>query len=114
MNPSIGLGVKEQRTDIDTLAECIAAAAPMLVTCAAALAQEGWNPLADLACIAAVANNLSNPVSANLLDTWSLPNDSNTAKTNMNFLFFNHTACRMQGMPLSETPSSFTGTGEQG
>jgi hypothetical protein len=45
------------------LLKCLAALAPEAATCAAALAEEGLNPLADAACFAAALNNAANPVS---------------------------------------------------
>ena len=42
--------------------ECISALAPASITCAAALAEEGLNPIADAACFASALNNISNPV----------------------------------------------------
>lgn len=41
---------------------CLAALAPASVTCAAALAEEGLNPIADAACFASALNNIANPV----------------------------------------------------
>jgi hypothetical protein len=55
-----------------TVAECIAALAPTVVSCAAALAEAGLNPIADAACIATLANSSFNPVST-LLYTSTLP-----------------------------------------
>ena len=43
--------------------ECVAAAAPMAAACAAALVEAGLNPIADLACFAAIAANIAVPVS---------------------------------------------------
>lgn len=43
--------------------ECIAALAPTVVSCAAALAEAGLNPIADAACLATLANSSINPVS---------------------------------------------------
>jgi hypothetical protein len=48
---------------LTTTAECIAALAPTVVSCAAALAEAGLNPIADAACIATLANSSFNPVS---------------------------------------------------
>jgi hypothetical protein len=47
-----------------TFTECIAALAPTVVSCAAALAEAGLNPIADAACIATLANRSINPVSS--------------------------------------------------
>ncbi|KAF2679501.1 hypothetical protein K458DRAFT_461032 [Lentithecium fluviatile CBS 122367] len=41
--------------------KCLAALAPEYATCAAALAEEGLNPIADAACFAAALNNIANP-----------------------------------------------------
>ncbi|KAH7074202.1 fungal calcium binding protein-domain-containing protein [Paraphoma chrysanthemicola] len=41
--------------------KCIAALAPTVVSCAAALAEAGLNPIADAACIATLANSSINP-----------------------------------------------------
>ncbi|KAF2241676.1 hypothetical protein BU26DRAFT_571438 [Trematosphaeria pertusa] len=43
---------------------CLAALAPASVTCAAALAEEGLNPIADAACFASALNNIANPPAA--------------------------------------------------
>jgi hypothetical protein len=50
-------------TSLTTATECIAALAPTVVSCAAALVEAGLNPIADAACIATLANNSFNPVS---------------------------------------------------
>ncbi|KAJ4358658.1 uncharacterized protein N0V89_003242 [Didymosphaeria variabile] len=42
---------------------CLAAVAPASATCAAALAEAGANPVADIACFAGVVATMSNPVS---------------------------------------------------
>jgi hypothetical protein len=47
--------------------ECISALAPASITCAAALVEEGLNPIADAACFASALNNLANPVRASNL-----------------------------------------------
>ncbi|KAH8896793.1 hypothetical protein GQ53DRAFT_743356 [Thozetella sp. PMI_491] len=39
-----------------TIAKCVAALAPTVVACGAALVEEGLNPIADAACIAAAVN----------------------------------------------------------
>ncbi|OAK96876.1 hypothetical protein IQ06DRAFT_338927 [Phaeosphaeriaceae sp. SRC1lsM3a] len=41
--------------------KCIAALAPTVVSCAAALAEAGLNPIADAACLATLANSSINP-----------------------------------------------------
>lgn len=48
---------------LTTTTECIAALAPTVVSCAAALAEAGLNPIADAACLATLANSSINPVS---------------------------------------------------
>ncbi|OCK76496.1 hypothetical protein K432DRAFT_408124 [Lepidopterella palustris CBS 459.81] len=46
------------------IAKCVAALAPLAVSCAAAAAEEGLNPLADAACLASAANNVANTPAA--------------------------------------------------
>ncbi|KAF2010724.1 hypothetical protein BU24DRAFT_471713 [Aaosphaeria arxii CBS 175.79] len=43
--------------------KCVVALAPASVTCAAALVEEGLNPIADAACFATALNTAVNPVS---------------------------------------------------
>jgi hypothetical protein len=45
-----------------SFSECIAALAPASITCAAAFAEAGANPIADAACIATLASNIANKV----------------------------------------------------
>lgn len=47
--------------------KCVVALAPAVISCASAAATEGFNPLADAACIAGAINAGVNPVSAMLL-----------------------------------------------
>lgn len=51
------------RKSLIKVIECIAALAPTVVSCAAALAEAGVNVIADAACIATLANSSINPVS---------------------------------------------------
>ncbi|KAK7189598.1 hypothetical protein PSPO01_04601 [Paraphaeosphaeria sporulosa] len=44
---------------------CLAAVAPSSATCAAALAEAGANPVADIACFAGVVALMGNPVRMN-------------------------------------------------
>lgn len=46
---------------------CLTAVAPISATCAAALAEGGANPVADIGCFAGVVATLANPVCAMVL-----------------------------------------------
>lgn len=61
-------GLGKIGTNCDT--ECIAALAPTVVSCAAALVEAGLNPIADAACLATLANNVFNTVSAFATGSW--------------------------------------------
>ncbi|TDL16061.1 hypothetical protein BD410DRAFT_844722 [Rickenella mellea] len=44
--------------------KCVAALAPAVVSCAAAAAEDGANPFADIECFADAAEDITNPPSA--------------------------------------------------